>query len=273
MAARTAATMPRSDLPAHTSASQLSAYARCPRAYAYRYLEHREPEVRSTGMALGSAVHSTVQWWFEQRAQEREVSIEQALKILNADLAAATAFDNVCWRDTTPERLQAEGARLVRLFIEQKGDLPVIESEVRFDFVIVDPDTGEQMPRPLLGYFDAELVTGNLIELKTAKRSYSEVDLRVGIQFSAYRTAARYHGVDVELMALIRTKTPKLQHAVLPHDRDVSRWFMASAATIERAVLAGHFPPASGMACSSCEYRRACLGVQAEVVDGEAEAA
>ncbi len=149
----------------------------------------------------------------------------------------------------------------------------MIESEVRFDFVILDPDTGEQMPRPLVGYFDAELATGNVIELKTARRAYSEVDLRVGLQFAAYRTAARHFGVDVEVIALVRTKSPKVQHVVLPHDRDVSRWFMRSAASIERAILAGHFPPAPGMACSSCEFRRACLGVEAEAADGEAEAA
>lgn len=49
-----------SDLPPTTSASQLSAYARCPRQYYYRYVEHRKPEVRSPGLALGSAVHSAL---------------------------------------------------------------------------------------------------------------------------------------------------------------------------------------------------------------------
>lgn len=265
--------MPRSDLPAHTSATQLATYARCPRAYAFKYLEQREPEARSTGMALGSAFHSAVAWWFEERAHEREVTVERALKIFRADLAAATAYDNVRWGDTTPKQLDEEGERLVRLFMHEKGELPVVESEVRFDFVIIDPGTGEQTARPLVGYFDAELANGNLIELKTARRAYSEVDLRAGLQFAAYRTAARHFGVDVEVMALLRTRRPKLQHVVLPHDRDVSRWFMRTAASIERAILAGHFPPAPGMACSSCEYRRACLGVAAEVADGEAEAA
>jgi CRISPR/Cas system-associated exonuclease Cas4 (RecB family) len=265
--------MPRSDLPDHTSASQLSTYARCPRAYAFRYLEHREPELRSTGMALGSAVHSSLAWWFEERAHEREVTIEQALKIFRADLAAATVFDNLRWGEGSPEKLEAEGERLVRAFLSEKGDLPVVGSEVRFDFVIVDPDTGEQMPRPLVGYFDAELASGNVLELKTGRRAYSEIDLRVGLQFAAYRTAARYFGVDVELVALVRTRVPKLQHVVLPHDHDVSRWFMRAASGIERAILAGHFPPAPGVACSSCEFRRACLGVEAEVVDDEAEAA
>jgi CRISPR/Cas system-associated exonuclease Cas4 (RecB family) len=265
--------MPPSDLPGHTSASQLGTYSRCPRAYAYKYIEHREPEARAPGMALGSAVHSSLAWFFEQRAQEREPTIDVTLKVLGADLAAATAFDNMRWGETTADELEADAERLVRVFISEKRHLPIVDTEVRFDFVIVDPDTGEQMPRPIIGYFDAELANGNLVELKTAKRAYSEIDLRVGLQFSAYRTAARYYGVDVELMALVRTKTPRLQHAVLPHDRDVSRWFMRTAASIERTILAGHFPPAPGMACSSCEYRGACLGAEAEVVDDDLDEA
>jgi hypothetical protein len=66
------------------------------------------------------------------------------------------------------------------------------------DFAI-DPDTGEQLPRMLLGYFDAEQKNGNFIELKTAQRSYAPVDLRVGLQFAAYRTAAQHFGVDGDI--------------------------------------------------------------------------
>jgi CRISPR/Cas system-associated exonuclease Cas4 (RecB family) len=74
----------------------------------------------------------------------------------------------------------------------------------------------------------------------------------------------------VELLALVRTKRPRVQHAVLPRDRDLSRWFMRAAASIERAILAGHFPPAPGATCASCEYRGVCLGIEAEAADAEA---
>ncbi len=259
--------------PAHASASQLATYARCPRLYHYRYVERREPEVRAPGLALGSAIHSALAWWFSERAEERDPDVTAAVKVLRADLAAATAFANMRWGDTAPEKLEAEAERLLRFFVAEKGDLPVKESEVYFDFLITDPHTREQMPRPMIGYFDAELADGNVLELKTVRRAYSEVELRTNLQFAAYRTAARYFGVSVEVMAIVRTKTPRIQHVVLPHDRDVSAWFMRAAATIERAILAGHFPPAPGVACASCEYRRACLGLGEEGRDAEAQAA
>jgi putative RecB family exonuclease len=261
------------DLPAHTSASQLTTYASCPRRYAMRYVEHRAPEQRPSGLVLGSAVHSALAWYFQERFEEREPALADVLRILRADLGAGLADDAVRLRGIMPTALYTEAERLVSVFLDEYGDLAVREVEVRFDFVIVDPDNGEQMPRPMVGYFDFELAAGNIVELKTAKRAYSTVALRSGLQFAAYRTAAAYFGVDVELLALVRTKRPRVQHAVLPRDRDVSRWFMRAAASIERAILAGHFPPAPGTACPSCEYRRACLGVEAEAVDADAEAA
>lgn len=259
-----------SDLPATTSASQLATYARCPRHYRYRYVERREPEVRSPGLALGSAIHSALAWWFEERAQEREPGVGEAVRVLRADLAAATAFETMRWNGTNGAKLADEAERLLRSVIAERGDLAVRETEVRFDFVITDPDTGEQMPRPLVGYLDIELASGNFVELKTVRRSYSEVELRTGLQFACYRTAARYFGVDVEVLALVRTKKPRIQHVVLPHDGDVARWFHAAAAAIERAILAGHFPPTPGATCASCDYRRACTGGGEEVSDAEA---
>jgi putative RecB family exonuclease len=267
--------MRQSDLPSHTSASQLATYASCPRRYELRYVLKLEPERRGTGLALGSAVHGAVQWWFEERAEREEPAMEQALRIFRADLDAGLAHANIDWRDTTHDELREDGERLVRAFLTEHGSLRVRGTEVAFELSIIDPVTGHQIPRRLVGYFDIELLNGNVVELKTARGAYSEIALATNLQFTAYRTAARYAGADVEIYALIRTKTPKIQHVVLPHHRDVSRWFMHAAASIERAIMARHFPPApSPMSCGSCEYQRTCLGYGVETMElDDAEAA
>lgn len=266
--------MPPSDLPKHTSASQLSTYASCPRRYELRYVLKVEPERRGTGLALGSAVHGGVQWWFEQRAAGEQPDVEQALRIFRADLGAGLAYSNIDWRGTTHDQLRQDGERLVRAFLHEHGDLDVRAVEVPYEMAIVDPVTGQHLPRALVGYLDMELASGNIIELKTARAAYSEIALATNLQFAAYRTAGRYAGVDVEVYALVRTKTPKIQHVVLPHDHRVSRWFMHAAASIERAILAGHFPPApSPTSCGVCEFQRTCLGIgveSTEVSDAEA---
>ncbi|MFO0680536.1 MAG: PD-(D/E)XK nuclease family protein [Sandaracinus sp.] len=262
--------MRRSDLPPHTSASQLATYASCPRRYELKYVLHTEPDERSTNLALGSAVHGAVEWWFEERLRGEEPRLDQALRIARADLAAGLTADRVAWRDETPATLRAEAERLVRFYVAEMGDLDVAATEVPFELPIVDPDAGEPMPRRLIGYFDMERASGNVVELKTAKVAYSEIACRASLQFSAYRTAARYFGVDVELHAIVRTKQLKLQRIVLPHDRVVSRWFMRAAAQIERGILAGVFPPAPSTMCAACEYRRTCLGLVEEAADAEA---
>ncbi len=203
----------------------------------------------------------------------KQPTVEDALRILNADLGAELARDDIDWRGATVDDLRTEGERLVRTFVTHCGELEVVATEIPFELAVIDPITGEHLPRRLVGYFDFELRNGNVIELKTAKAAYSQVALATNLQFAAYRSAARYAGVDVEVFNLVKTKVPKVQHVVLPHSRDVSLWFMTAAAQIERAILAGHFPPAPGMMCSSCEYRRTCIGAgmgQVEVGDAEA---
>lgn len=232
-----------------------------------------EPEERSTNLALGSAVHGAVEWWFEERNAGREPSVVDALRVARADLAAGLAHTNVAWKDESPATLATESARMVRFYLEELGDLDVAATEVPIELPILDPDTGEQMPRRLIGFFDMERRSGNVVELKTAKAAYSEIACRTSLQFSAYRTAARYLGVDVELHAIVRTKQLRLQRIVLPHDREVSRWFMRAASQIERAIAAGIFPPSPSSMCASCEYRRRCLGIvtqNAEAADADA---
>jgi len=58
--------------------------------YFYRYVRHAEPEFRSLNLALGSAVHSTIGWWFQERLQNREPTLEAADWIFSADFAAET---------------------------------------------------------------------------------------------------------------------------------------------------------------------------------------
>lgn len=251
----------RPGLPSCTSASQLATYSRCPRQYEYRYVLRAERERRAVGLALGSAVHSALGWWFEERAQERAPTIEDVERVVVTDLAAATAFSSMAWsKDEGMEDLELEARALIRTFLAAHADLPVSETDVRFDMLIEDPDTGEVLPRPLLGYFDAELAGTNVLELKTTRKSYSDVELRTNLQFAAYRTIGARMGVDVEIIALVRTKTPKLQHVLLKRDPNVSQWFIRAAVQIERAILARHFPPAPGQACACCEYKLRCTG-------------
>ncbi len=255
-------------LPDHTSAAQLSTYAACPKKYRLRYLERAKPEFRSVSLALGTVVHSGIEWWFEQRLAGRKPRIEEAEAIVPADFAAATEGE-VRWGKWTPPDLRDHATRLVTHFLERHGDLPVRAVEARFTLELVDPETGEVMPRRLLGFFDLLLGPRGAVELKTARSDWDQFDVASNIQVGAYLTAMEAYDIadTLDVLVLVKNRKPRTQELRLAPRPEVKRWFLESASAIERAIHAGHFPPAPGRGCANCEYQKRCLG---QVLDVEA---
>ena len=243
----------------HTSASQLAMYSRCPRQYRFKYIEGRTPERFSTNLAVGSAVGSAIAWWFDARREGRDGNVDDAVRVLRADLAAALARPDVDWDGDTPEGLSVTAEGLLRLFLDRYGDLDVVRTEERVELPIVDAHTGQRASRPLVGFLDLTLVDGSCVEIKTAARAYSESDIARNLQFGAYRAVMRARGAGaLRLVVLVKTKTPKVQEVVLEADEGAVAWFMSAAVDIERAIASGQFPPSPGMACAMCDYTSAC---------------
>lgn len=258
-------------LPEHTSASQLSTYASCPRKYRYKYLDDVEPEYKSISLCLGAAVHSSIGWYFEQHRNGKSPSIEEAMSITGADLAAATDCENLSWGKWNQADLTRHACALVECFLEKHGNLPVTGAEVPFEVELFDPTTGEILPRKMLGYLDFTVEGGGLIELKTARKEYSEVDIASNIQFGGYNYALKHLSIGryLDLLVLVKNKHPRIQEIRLQPNAKVERWFLESASAIERAILSGNYPPAPGNRCGMCEYQGRCLGID-EVSHAEA---
>src|SRR5262249_32435136 len=92
--------MPSVGIPPNSSASQLTTYAVCGRRYFFRYILNAEPEFRSPALAFGSALHSTIDWWFAERLNGRTPTIAQAEQIVEADLQAECVGDVIRWGKT-----------------------------------------------------------------------------------------------------------------------------------------------------------------------------
>lgn len=56
--------------------------------------------------------------------------------------------------------LRSHARRLVTFFLEEHGDLPVLDTEARFEVELADTVTGGELPRPLVGYLDLVLADG-----------------------------------------------------------------------------------------------------------------
>jgi putative RecB family exonuclease len=259
------------ELPEHTSASQLTTYASCPRKYELRYLEGAERESTAVGLMLGSAVHASLGWWHERRNHGAAPSVAEAVLVAEADMQASLDGPPVEWGRWSEGDFRAHTEAMVRFAIDTLGDMPVRASEVRFTLPLVDPTTGRTLPRALLGYYDFVLSDHRVVELKTSRAEYTDTTVRTSIQLAAYLTAmdVQHSASRLELEVVVKTKTPRLQRISLVPTPEIKLWFWETAAAIERAIAAGHFPPSPGFGCASCEYRRQCLG-NAQVAYAEA---
>ena len=254
-----------------TSASQLVAYTMCPRKYAFQYVYFREPAFRSISLLLGSAVHSATAWFFEERLGGKSPSVAAAEEILSADLMASTVGSDVRWKDATPDSLEADGRKLVRLYLERFGEAPVIAVEEQFQVDLVIDATGEVLGRPLRGFFDLVLKDGTVVELKTSARGWSEHDLVRHLQIGAYVFARNtLHGGPsvVEVHVLVKLKRePRIEVHRVERGESATRWWLTAAGEIESAIAARHFPPKPSPLCLECEYESGCaawLGERAE---------
>ena len=256
------------DIPPNTSASQLVTYAMCGRLYFYRYILHAEPEFRSLNLALGSAVHSTIGWWFQEILQGHQPTIESAERIFSADIAAETVQMPIRWKNQTPDELEGKGQALVRAYLKTHGDLPVVRVEQRFEVDIENPETGESLPRPLVGYFDLVVRKGDeIVEIKTTSKAWHPKSLLRHLQVGSYVTAANVlHGgpARVIIHAILKQKVPRIEEYPVERGESDNGWFFHAAKAIESAILAGHFPPAPGPTCFECEFGKACLAYRGE---------
>lgn len=244
----------RLDLPLHISASQLTCYTMCPRKYRFRYVEQRAPETKSAALVLGSAFHSAVEWHFSERRAGRMPTLTQVKDTFEADLCAGLADGPIDMDAETRAALLTQGHGMLDVFLDESGELDVCRTEYRFE--LAPEDEG----RPFLGYFDLVLEDGTIVELKTAARRFSNLDLETNLQFASYRWAAGELGAKgLRVIAVTKTKTPKLQVIELqPAAESEARWFRKVVSEFEDATEAGSFPPSPSQRCSGCEYRSAC---------------
>lgn len=259
------------DLPPATSASQLTTYAICPRKFAFLYVYGVEPELRSTALVLGSALHSSIGWWFEQRLANMNPEISDAEEILAADLLAGAVCVPVEWKDATPASLEEEARRLLRLYLTKFGEMEVAHVEEPFEIALEHPETGEVFGRPLRGYFDLTLKDRRVIEIKSSARGWNASDLPRHLQVGAYAFAWNtMHGgpSQVTVHTIVKLKRePRVEVYDIERGEPDTLWWLTAAAELEAAIAARQFPPKPSPLCGSCEYAKACLAWRGAELD------
>lgn len=253
----------------HISVSSLGTFVRCPRSYRYRYVDRIPAESRASSLAFGSAIHTVLAFYYGKlRDIEPEPTAEElAAVFMDAWKEQLRRDIPVLFADKEDEGSLADlGVRMLAVFLE-KAPLPaeVVEVEMPFSIEIIDPETGEVLPR-LVGVMDAVVKDRDgayrVLEHKSGARRWTDDKLAYDHQITAYGLAAPQLGLSnaaVTVQLLLKQKTPSLE-LYTPTRTDADRRDLVDTAVgVLRAVKAGAFWCNRDWMCKTCEYAARCV--------------
>jgi CRISPR/Cas system-associated exonuclease Cas4 (RecB family) len=253
---------------AYVGPSRLNCWIKCPRAFAYRYLEGIKTPT-TPGLFLGTAVHWALQvvyrhWQLGIALEAGDVA--QRLKESWGSLLAERSmqFDSAA----EEQALQGQAVDLVAAYL---AHLPADEPrplavETALEAPLVDPHTGEDLGIPLVGIVDLVL-DGNegplIADFKTSARSGEPLEIFHEIQLSSYaylfRQVARRREAGLEIRSLIKTKQVKIEFHRYPARTEAHfRRLFAVIRDYLDALDSGRFNYRPGPGCSMCDYGEQC---------------
>jgi hypothetical protein len=262
----------------YVSASQLVAYAMCPRKYAFRYVYGLRARVPlDSSLLLGSAVHGARLAGSSRSEARGEVSVTVAAArgapprgpSWLSTVGSRPCAGRTC--DTGVSRSEDGRNASSRLYLEFASAIsPVAAVEEPFEVELVDDATGEVLGRPLRGFFDLVLEDGTgSSSSRPAPSGWSRARPRAPPPGRGLRLRLRntLHGGPsvVEVHVLVKLKRE-------PQDRDVpSRRARRArqraggsraAGEIESAIARAELPAVKpSPLCLECEYAHACCAI------------
>ncbi len=244
--------------PLRLSYSQVATWLRCPKLYAYRYVEKAEPEKVGMALLLGGAVHDAIGAEAQRRLEGSTGGLDYALRSFREMLLCKVDHPEApvdLGEKGLVEHLES-GEGLVRAYFEHGpvGEVQAVEQDfeqelgpgVRLAGVIDFVVRGENGPE--------------VVELKTSARSWSELQARLSLQGALYASALGEEGaVPVTYRVLVKTRAPKVQELRVEPDPEWSAAVQQTVLEVAGGIRSGCFPRnPSPMTCAGCAYFRQC---------------
>jgi Holliday junction resolvase-like predicted endonuclease len=202
---------------------------------------------------LGSGIHGAAAFLFGEIARGERPGVADVQAYFASLWALETGQRPVRFGGMeSPEALLDLGTRMLAVLCSEVPDgIDVVAVESAFAVPLVDQATGAVLDRDLVGTLDLveRDADGRLVvvDLKTAARKYSDLQVEASLQLSIYSYATAMNGLadeaDLRLRfdVLTKTKTPELHRYWTTRDR---------AANVRLYRLAAEILAASRRACS-----------------------
>ena len=256
------------ELPDHLSVSQITKFLICPLAYRFHYLDGIETGIKSSSFALGTSFHTAAEMLHKHLMNGGVRQPKVYRGVLGDALAAEFGNFDVQVKDgESQDSLTEEGGRLVDAYLAYRTAQPatILTVEQRIERELVNIQTGEVLGLPFVAFVDliekdeAGLV---VVDLKTAKRSYSQTVVDANIQLTCYALLVLLETSKpprLRIDAVVRNKKPKIQRIETTRTEDDLVRFWALARSVRQAIEAGIFHPNPGnWSCPTCEFAEHC---------------
>ena len=259
----------------HLSSSQLSLFLLCGLKYKYQYIENRPKPFRSSALAFGSALHSTISWLHKKEMEGKVVSADMVLRIFDADWFSQKTDTEIRFKPAETElNLVILGKQFLQMFLEEARK-PVKGTEVPFTVPLVNPRTKEDLGITLEGFFDVIESDDTITDYKTSGTTISQDDVDNHLQLTAYGYAFeqlfRKPAKGFRIVNFVKSKKPKMVTTETARTSASYEAFFFLVKEVLKAIKAATFHPRPGYWCRDCEYRDICPLWKISIVRQKAE--
>lgn len=246
----------------HLSASQINLYLQCSLKYRYQYVDKLPKPFKSSGLAFGSVLHSTLDFFHKQKIKGNGVTLDKILKIFDVDWFCQKVENEIRYKNGEIEtELLLQGKQILTKYFHSYEGRPVA-SETPFSLPFIEPVTGEILGPTLNGIIDLIEPDHVIVEFKTTVRTMDEQTAEDSVQLTcyayAYRMLFRREPKALKIINFVKNKTPKIVPLETKREtRDLQRLFYL-AQEVLRGIGSGVFFPQPNFMCKDCEYGEPC---------------
>ena len=239
------------------SATKLKSYARCPKAYYFRYECGLSGQVGFGSAALGTALHGALAQLYQDWHYQEPVPSEPWLR--------------QCWEKNSTalsSQHQEEGWQLMRQYHEREiVPLGKMQKPLATEGRIQAALLANGIEFKLMGRYDRiDFIDGGLelIDYKSAKSpklpSANEIDLQLGLYYLALE---QRYGRSLQKMTLLflRTGDRISYEATEDHRQHVQS---VTGELAQRLREESEWQPRCGEQCYRCQYKQHCPALQSE---------
>jgi len=245
----------------HLSASQINLYQQCGLKYRFQYVDRLPRPFRPSGLAFGSVIHSTLDWFHKEKIKGDGISLGMVLKVFEADWFSQKVEDEIRYKNGETEAdLLTMGKNMLTQYFHAYQETPVA-AEVPFSLPLIELVTGEVLGPTLDGKMDLVGKDG-VVEFKTAAKSLSERDIKDMLQLTcygyAYRMLFQKDLKSFKVVVFVKNRTPKMLPLETSRDQQDYRRFFYVAKEVLKGITSRVFFPNPSFMCKDCEYESPC---------------